>query len=184
MRRADFEHVIAAASVAEEEEIVVVGSQAILGGHPDPPAELLVSMEVDVYPLQDPSGADDIEGALGDGSPFHSAYGYYAHGVGPETVRAPAGWEDRFISVDVPPRPGSASGATALCLEPHDLVLSKCAAGRDRDWDFAREALRGGVVEYEELERRIDDLPIRSSDREHVGKMLGGIAGKLGLLQP
>jgi hypothetical protein len=31
-------------------------------------------------------------GALGDGSPFHAAFGYYAHGVGPETAKAPAGW--------------------------------------------------------------------------------------------
>ena len=180
MRRADFEHLIAAAAaVVGEEEIVVIGSQAILGSHPDAPRELLISMEADVYPRRHPERAEDIDGALGDGSQFQSTYGYYAHGVGPETVRAPVGWEDRLIRVEIPPRPGGKQGAVALCLEPHDLVLSKCAAGRERDWDFARDALKGGLVEYEELARRTDDLPLDQQAQEHVAAMLDGIARKL-----
>ena len=45
---------------------------------------MLQSLEVDIYPLCDPRAADLIDGALGDGSQFHVAFGYYAHGVGPE----------------------------------------------------------------------------------------------------
>jgi hypothetical protein len=42
MRRPELEHVIrAAATVARDDEIVVVGSQAILGQFPNPPRELL-----------------------------------------------------------------------------------------------------------------------------------------------
>lgn len=136
-----------------------------------------------MYPRRRPERADDIDGVLGDGSQFQSTYGYYAHGVGPETVRAPAGWEDRLIKVEVPPRPGSSQAAVALCLEPHDLVLSKCAAGRDRDWDFARDALKGGLVEFEELTRRTGDLPLDHKTQDHVATMLDGIAKKLGLLR-
>ena len=143
MRRADFEHVIAAAAVAADEvELVVIGSQAILGCYPNAPEAMLLSQEADVYPLHAPEKAIEIDGALGDGSRFHQAYGYYAHGVGPETPEAPADWEDRLVAVEIPPRPGSSRGATALCMEIHDLVLAKCAAGRQRDWDFAREAIR------------------------------------------
>ena len=51
MNRAQLEHVIrAAATIAGDSEIVVIGSQAILGQYPDAPAELLVSAGVDVYP--------------------------------------------------------------------------------------------------------------------------------------
>jgi hypothetical protein len=147
MRRPEFEHVIAAAAnVVDEDEIVVIGSQAILGVCPNAPAALLRSMEADLYPAETPGKADLVDGALGDGSPFHLAFGYYAHGVGPETAKAPAGWEQRLVRVEVPPRPRSRRHPVALCLEPHDLVLAKCAAGRERDWDFAREALRAGVV--------------------------------------
>jgi len=72
--------------------MVVIGSQAILAEHPDAPASLLRSIETDVYPLNHPERADDIDGAIGDGSRFHETYAYYAHGVGPEIALAPAGW--------------------------------------------------------------------------------------------
>jgi hypothetical protein len=82
LRRADFEHVIAAAAdVSGEREIVVIGSQAILGTVDEPPASMLLSMEADVYPLNDPHKAEEIEGSLGEGSRFQSTYGYYAHGL-------------------------------------------------------------------------------------------------------
>lgn len=135
MRLDQLLHVVAAAAnVVGEDRIVVVGSQAILGSHPDAPASLLMSMEADLYPLDSPQRADEIDGALGDGSQFHRSFGYYAHGVGPETAKAPAGWEERLVPIEVEPRPGSARSSVALCLETHDLVLAKCAAGRDRDW--------------------------------------------------
>lgn len=134
MRRADFNHVIAAAAeVTGERKIVVIGSQAILGSIEDPPSALTFSMEADLYPLNDPGKAIEIDGSLGDGSAFHATYGYYAHGVGPETVVAPAGWADRLLEVEIPARPGGQGPVVALCLEKHDLVLAKAVAGRERD---------------------------------------------------
>lgn len=69
----------------------------------------------------------------------------------------------------------SARRPVALCLEPHDLVLAKCAAGRDRDWEFAEEALRAGLVQAEVLMARADDLPLASDDLAHVESMLQAI---------
>ncbi len=69
MRRVELEHVIrAAAAVAEDAEIVVVGSQAILGQFPDAPATMCVSREADVYPRNHPERTNEIDGSLGDGS--------------------------------------------------------------------------------------------------------------------
>jgi hypothetical protein len=176
MRRDELEHVIAAAAeVSGEREIVVIGSQAILGSFAEPPETMLFSLEADLYPLHQPNKAELIDGSLGDGSFFHSTYGYYAHGVGPETAVAPAGWEERLVRMEIPLRVGQEVGPVALCLEAHDLVLAKCAAGRERDWEFARDALAHGLVELEELFRRIPDLPERV-DEEHIRKMLEGIA--------
>jgi hypothetical protein len=46
MTRAHLEHIIrAAGAIADLEDVVVIGSQAVLGGFPDAPAELLVSNE-------------------------------------------------------------------------------------------------------------------------------------------
>lgn len=94
MDPAEFEHVLAAAAqVTGEDEFVVIGSQAVLGSLAHPPAALLHSLEVDVYPLHAPEAADFIDGALGDGSQFHLTFGYYAHGVGPRHRAAgSSGW--------------------------------------------------------------------------------------------
>jgi hypothetical protein len=49
MTRDELEHAIrAACDVAEETELWVLGSQAILGEHPDAPKALRQSVEVDV----------------------------------------------------------------------------------------------------------------------------------------
>lgn len=180
MRKANFDHVIAAAvDVSGEREIVVIGSQAILGSIEEPPEELLESMEVDVYPLRDPAKVLEIEAVLGEGSPFQGTFGYYAHGVGPETMKGPAGWRDRLIKVKVPPRVGQKAEPVAFCLELHDLVLAKCAAERQRDWDYAEQMLRLGLVDYAVLVERIDELPGGPDLQQRVRKMLAGIAARL-----
>ena len=176
MRREQLEHVIRAAASVADDEIVVIGSQAILGGRPNAPDALLWSQEADVYPRSHPERAEAIDGALGDGSQFHAAFGYYAHGVGPETAKAPRGWEERLIPVRVPRGPRDETLVTGWCMEPHDVVLAKCAAGRERDWEFAREAIRHGVVDAEELLRRVGELPLPTSHRRHVEHLLRAIA--------
>lgn len=169
MNRAEFEHLLAAAAqVADEDELVVIGSQAVLGSHPDAPAALLRSLEADVYPRHSPAKADRIDGALGDGSMFHAQYGYYAHGVGPETAKAPAGWMDRLVSVPIAPRPGSQRTPIALCIEIHDLVLAKLAAGRDRDWEFARVCVTHGLCQRAVLLARCGALPLDEPHRAHI----------------
>jgi Nucleotidyltransferase of unknown function (DUF6036) len=181
VRRAELEHVIrAAAAVAEDDEIVVVGSQAILGQFPDAPESLLVSREADVYPRNHPERGDEIDGSLGDGSYFDSSYGYYAHAVGPETATLPAGWERRLIEVRNP----NTGGATGWCLEIHDLLLSKCVAGRERDWEFIGEALRHHLADTEELRRRADGLPLSKAEIGAVRETVDGIVARAGSRSP
>jgi hypothetical protein len=180
MRREEFDHVIvAAAEISGETELVVIGSQAILGSFPTAPESMLRSMEVDLYPRRHPERADDIDASIGDGSWFHRTHGYYGHGVGPETAKAPVGWEGRLIAVEVPARISSRQAAVALCMEPHDLVLAKCVAGRERDWEFAREALEHELVDDAVLLRRVEDLPVDEENRRRVREMLEAIARRV-----
>ena len=177
----------AAGQVSGRDEFVVIGSQAILGSYDASPEPLLESIEVDIYPVNDsgdadPETPDKIDGALGDGSQFHLAFGYYAHGVGPETAKAPYGWRQRLVVRRIPARPGSVREVTAWCLEVHDLVLSKCVAGRPRDWEYAKEALKAGLVQSEELVRRLPDLPVEPDVRTRIETNLraigSGISGQ------
>lgn len=180
MRPADFEHVVAAAAeVTGEDDLVVIGSQAILGSFAQPPEALLQSLEADIYPLRDPASADAIDGALGDGSQFHVAFGYYAHGVDPETAKAPRGWQERLVRREIPRRVASTRTPVAWCLEVHDLVLSKCVAGRQRDWDYAAQALNAGIVEAEVLLGRVPDLPVTDELRRYIERMLRAMIASL-----
>lgn len=98
MRRTELEHIIrAAAAITNEDELVIIGSQSILGAEPNPPDALVESMEADIYPLQHPELAGLIDGAIGEASPFHERFGYYAQGVGPETAILPTGWQGRLV---------------------------------------------------------------------------------------
>jgi len=169
-----FRHLVAAAAaVTGYDEFVVIGSQAILGSVDDPPKSMLVSLEVDLYPLHDPASADMIDGALGDGSQFHLAFGYYAHGVGPETAMAPSDWQDRLARREIPPRVAATRTTIAWCLEA--LVLSKCVRGDGRDWQYAAEALRAGIVHPDTLLARVPDLPVDHELRDHIDRMLRGV---------
>jgi hypothetical protein len=62
---------------------------------------------MDIYPLHRPDSADVIDGAIGEGSHFEDAFGYYAQGVGPETAVLPAGWQNRLVRVQSPATRGA-----------------------------------------------------------------------------
>lgn len=180
MRREQLEHVVrAAASICGEPEIVVIGSQAILGSHPEAPAEMVLSLDADVFPRQTPEKAIEIEGSIGDGSAFQRQFGYYAHAVGPETAKGPEGWMARLVTVEVLARVGSDRRLLALCMEVNDLVLAKCVAGRGRDWEFARHAIRAGLAQPETLFDRLGDLPVESDRREAIKEMLDGVISSI-----
>jgi len=89
MNRAGLEHILrAAAAVSNERDIIVIGSQAVLGQFPDAPEALLISIEADVFPRHAPDKSLLIDGAIGELSAFHQSFGYYAHGVDETTATA------------------------------------------------------------------------------------------------
>lgn len=177
MNRAQLEHVIrASAAISGDDEIVVIGSQSILGQFPAAPPELCVSNEADVYPKNKPEMADVIDGAIGELSMFHDTFGYYAQGVAPETATLPRGWESRLIAVSNP----NTRGATGWCLEAHDLVLAKYAAGREKDHEFVADAIRHRLVDPDELLRRLADLPVDDAHRGRIESNLRADMRRLG----
>lgn len=148
MKPSELEHLIGAAgTIADDAEIVIIGSQAVLGQFPDAPAALLVSAEAGLYPLNHPERADLIDGRIGEGSQFHQEFGYYAQGVGQETAILPRGWRERLVRIANP----NTRGITGLCLEVNDLAISKYVAGREKDLQFTRELARHGMTDIATL---------------------------------
>lgn len=174
MNRAQLEHVIrAAAEITKDDQIVVIDSQAILGQFPDAPDELRVSVEADVYPRNRPELSDLIDGSIGEGSPFHETFGYYAQGVDETTAVLPRGWRERLVPV----RNANTRGATGLCLEIHDLLLSKLVAGREKDVRFARAAARHRLVDRATLLSRAAETELPPEVRRLVTGRIGDAFG-------
>lgn len=172
MNRSQLEHVIrAASSIADDPEIVIVGSQAILGCYPRAPAALCVSEDADVYPRNHPERAELVDGAIGELSAFHDTFGYYAHGVGPETAVLPAGWESRLVRIA---SPGTA-GAVGLCLHPSDLALSKLVAGREKDLEYLRLLVSNDLVRVADLLPLVESTPVEESVRDLMRARLASL---------
>lgn len=169
MNRSELEHGIrAACDVAGVRDIIVIGSQAILGQYPDAPRTLRVSREMDVYPPTRPDHSDLIDGALGELSEFDTTHGFYVHGVGPETATLPNDWESRLIAV----RNENTRNHTGWCLEVHDLAASKLVAGRPKDNEFVRELLKHRLIRTTTLRERIRALPLPAHETERIAERL------------
>jgi len=168
VRRADLEHVLrAAATVAGVTDLVVLGSQAILGSYPewDLPIEATMSIEADVAidvelahldrEADETALADLIDGAMGEGSLFQQTHGYYAQGVETTTAVLADGWRDRLVPMICESADPKVVG---WCLEAHDLWVAKAVAAREKDAEFCRALARAGLVERATCEARLADL--------------------------
>ena len=168
MRRDQLEHLIrAAGALLGEDTIIVIGSQAILASVAVPDDAVLTrSMEADLLPADDPdeAKADLIDGLLGAGSMFDDTHGVHADGVSATTAVLPAGWRDRLVEV----MNDNTGGVRGLCLEPHDLVISKLAAGRTKDIEFGAAAVHAGLVQIATLAERLAATDLAETRRWQI----------------
>lgn len=155
MTREQLEHVLRAASkIAGDPDVLVIGSQSVLGSFTEDklPFEATASMEADVAFFGDPDDAkaDLVDAAIGELSTFHETFGFYAQGVSVTTAVLPEGWRDRVVTLATP---GTAPGR-GLCLDPHDCVISKLVAGREKDMAFASALVRERLIDLDILADR------------------------------
>ena len=177
MTRGELEHAIrAACDVADDSEVYVFGSQAILGQYPNASEQLRQSGEADVMPKNHPKRVDLIDGALGELSQFHATHRFYVHGVSIKAARLPPGWRKRCVAV----RNANTNNHTGWCLEGHDLAVSKLAAFRDKDRAFVRVLLREGMIDRKKLIRRLGATRLRAELRERIMAWVRATAKELG----
>ena len=163
MKRQELAHILrAACTVSQDEQVLVLGSQSILGSYDeeDLPEMVTVSVEADIAFLDDDDRkkADLVEGAIGEMSSFHHFNRYFAEGVHLNTVSLPNGWRERVVRWGI----HSSYPARPLFLDPHDLAVSKLVAHRNKDLLFVRSLLEAGLLDRAMLIKRARDLP------EHV----------------
>lgn len=169
MKRSQLEHIIrAAGAITNHKDIIVVGSQSVLAQFPEAHPDLLFSAEADVFPKDRSDLAIQIDGAIGELSPFHQTFGYYAHGVDESTACLPGGWLDRLVAI----HNDNTGGITGWCLDVHDLAASKLFAAREKDLNFVRLLLSERMISLDTLRVRCEALPISESQKDQVRNVL------------
>lgn len=171
MRRDQLEHAIrTACQIIGRPEVIVVGSQAILGtfGEDQLPADATMSVEVDILPVADDNQetlrlADLIEGVAGEWSPFEELHGFSLDGVDLDTSALPDGWRGRLVKVQNAntAAPSGEPQFTGWCLDKEDLCVAKLCALREKDRNFVAALLRVGLVDPLTIRTRLAMVPER-----------------------
>jgi hypothetical protein len=171
MRRDQLEHAIrTACQIIGRPEVIVLGSQAILGTYREDelPVRATMSAEVDILPIADSNEetaqlADLIEGVAGELSPFEELHGFSIDGVDLETAVLPEGWRGRLVKLQNANTagPGGEQQFTGWCLDKEDLCVAKLCALREKDQNFVSELLRVGLVDSGVIAARLATVPER-----------------------
>lgn len=174
MRRHELEHAIrAATSIIRQDQVIIIGSQAILGSYTEDqlPRTATMSPEVDIAPMSDADAealADQLSFDVGEDSDFHREFGFYIEGVGKRTAILPPDWMYRLVGV----RCEGTNFATGLCLEPHDLCAAKLMAHRPKDFQFVDGLIDAGLIDPAVLSERVASIDIDSVESDQSREIL------------
>ncbi len=181
MRRDQLEHAIrTACQIISRPEVIVVGSQSILGTFREDqlPADATMSLEVDILPIADDNAetarlADLIEGVAGEFSHFEWLHGFSIDGVDLETSALPEGWRGRLVKVQNANTAASAGEPqfTGWCLDKEDLCVAKLCAFREKDQNFVAALLEANLVDAGTIFRRLSTVGV--GNRELAERAVG-----------
>ena len=167
MTLAALQHIIRAAqALAEDRDILVLGSASLLASFPqlgNADSPLAATYDADLCP--DPF--DELTGtmldeALGENRAYYLRHGYHADILRDTILETlPAGWRERLVSV-----PGCTA---AHALEPHDLAAVKLLVGRPKDISLLAYLHSTDLLSAEVVRSRLDflDIPVERVPRLH-----------------
>lgn len=164
MKKQHVDHVLRAAGrITGEKQFIIIGSQALHGKYPDAPDTIVRSAEVDLIAKQNADRTEWLN-AIGQDSPFHEEFGYYADPVDETSAKLPRGWKGRLVNLPE----GDTDGVRGLCLDPHDLAIAKYVARREKDREFTRELARRGYVRRARLLELLEATPVDDEAKTRI----------------
>nr|WP_315394935.1 DUF6036 family nucleotidyltransferase [uncultured Duganella sp.] len=164
----------ASAQIVGDNQFIVIGSQSILGKFPNAPGDLLWSTEADLIAKNKPGRTDKLN-SIGELSEFHQTHGIYADPVSERTAVLAKGWKGRLVNIVA--HGANGEHVTGLCLDPHDLFVSKVAAGREKDMEFVRTMIEHRMVDRERLIKLARTVPNPIDDLDRSQRILKRIDG-------
>lgn len=165
---------VQAKASTQHTDFVIVGSLAILGAIAQPPATMVMSIDVDAFLKNDPGRTHELAQALGQGSVFEDEHGYYLDPVSPDLPSFPQGWQDRLILLDF-------GDVRAFFVDPNDVGVSKYVRGEERDLRWLRAGLQHGLLNMDIIERRISTAPMLEGELPLARKRMAAHKKKLRL---
>ena len=153
MQREQFQLLVTrAAEVCARHELIVFGSQALHAITENPPLEVIISEECDIWLQDEPELSAKLTEELGADSEFAKSTGIYVDAIPHGLPMVSDGWEHRLVEKRV-------GDVLVRCLEVHDLIVSKLAAGRLKDYEFIAAILTAKFAGVNEVIRRIQMFP-------------------------
>lgn len=164
MKKQQLDHLLRAAGrITGAKQFVIIGSQSLHGKCPDLADDIVQSAEADLI-VHKVSGRTEWLNVIGVHSPLHETYGYYADPVDESSATLPRGWKGRLVNLP----PGDTEGVRGLCLDPHDLAISKYVARREKDLAFNRDLARRGIIKRNKLLGLLKATPVDEDVRERI----------------
>lgn len=161
------ELLVEASRLSNHKEFIIIGSLSVLASKMPAPKEMLMSIDVDLYPRLDPGRAGDIARKLGPDSAFAAAKGLYADAVNPHLAALPEGWEQRLHRVRHP------EGVLGLYLDPNDCAVAKLARSERRDQQWVRQGISAGIIDPVVVHTRMKSAPfLDAKERDRAARNL------------
>jgi hypothetical protein len=171
--RSDLDHILRSArGVTGLDRFVLIGSAAILAWRAIVPPGMLMTREADLfaYEADDPDQvADELEGAIGQGSNFDATFGYYCDGVSEQTAVMPTDWAVRSKEYSTE----NTKGAIAVVPSPNDIALAKLCAWREKDQDWLSIAYGHRIIDPDAMSSLLDRMPERAPSRQELERRVG-----------
>lgn len=171
MRKLDlFELIREINEISSEEKPIIVGSQAIHAIAEILPEIAQKSIECDfLFVGGKTETRTEINKKLGVFSNFQLEHGFYADALGLATVVLPTDWQKRLQ-----PLLDENGEIVAYCAEIHDIAVSKLIAGREKDFQFLKDAFWLDVIWAEEFivrVRLVESMPQGSVLKDRLEKL-------------
>lgn len=140
--------------LAPDNTPVIVGSQAVHVITNFVPEIVRQSIECDfLFGEGNAEIRREVNLKLGIFSRFQQENGFYADALGQATVVLPKDWEKRLQNLS------DEKGETiALCVEIHDVAVSKFIAGREKDFQFLKDGFERDLINFEVFAGRLQSV--------------------------
>lgn len=169
MRREQIRRALeAAAKLGPHTEFVIAGSLSVLGFKEVPPEMMSMSIDIDFFPLRDPTHVHDVTDLLGEDSEFHEKNGYFLDPITSNIMVLPPGWMERLVKLDF-------GDVQVYFLEVNDAAISKYVRSAENDFRWIDTGLEAGILDLDTIAARAQ-FGIDYPGDEDKRKVQNGIA--------